>query len=136
MARTVHPTYLCPNCLKPHQKDAPLSIFMANVSDARTINFSDMRTLPVPLRRIRNCGACGGTLDLPALVAGKLDFYGWGWRLGLAAAVGVFGGLLMLETPPELPLIGLAAALAGLVVWFATDTAERARIAQYRKTID
>jgi hypothetical protein len=136
MARQVYPTYLCPNCLKPHQKDAPLSLLMANVTDASLINFSDMRTLPAPLRRIRQCGGCGGSLDLPALVQGKLDFHGWGLRLGALAAAGVFAGLLSLSEPPDLPLIGLGAALAGLLVWFAADTAERARIARFRKTID
>jgi hypothetical protein len=136
MTRRIHPTYLCPNCLKPHQKDAPLSLFVANVSDAQTINFSDMRTLPVPLRRVRSCEACGRTLDLPALVAGKLDFYGWGVRLGVLGGMAAAGGMLAMAEPPELPLIGLGAALAGLIVWFATDTAERAWIARFRKTID
>jgi hypothetical protein len=136
MSRAVHPTYLCPNCLKPAQKDQPLHVLLANLETPQALNFADAKTLPAPLRRLRQCEACKGSLDLPALVDGRLDYHNWGVRLGALAGAGTFAGLLSLNDPPGLPMIGVLAALAGLVAWFAVDTAERSRIARFRKSID
>jgi hypothetical protein len=136
MPKTVHQTYLCPNCLKPAKKDMPLNVLLANLQSPESLNFADAKTLPAPLRRLRQCEECKGTLDLPALVQGSLDYHGWGVRLGALAGAGCFAALLGLTPPLELHWVGLAAALAALVTWFAVDTAERARIARFRKTID
>lgn len=132
----VHQTYLCPNCLKPSKKDQPLNVLLANLQEPASLNFADAKTLPAPLRRLRQCPDCKGTLDLQALVTGGLDFHNWGIRLGALAAAGTFAGLLSQSEAPSLPLTGLASAGAALLVWFAADTAERARIAKHRKTID
>jgi hypothetical protein len=122
--------------LKPAQKDQPLHVLLANLNDPATLNFADAKTLPAPLRRLRQCQECQGTLDLPALVNGKLDYHNWGLRLGALAWAGAFAGLLSLADPPGLPVIALLSALAALVAWFAIDTAERSHIARFRKTID
>lgn len=136
MSKSVHQTYLCPNCLKPAKKDMPLNVLLANLQAPESLNFADAKTLPAPLRRLRQCEECKGTLDLPALVRGSLDYHDWGIRLGALAFAGCFAALISLDRPPELHWIGLASALAGLVTWFAVDTAERSRIARFRKTID
>jgi hypothetical protein len=136
MPKTIHQTYLCPNCLKPAQKDQPLNVLLANLQDPTVLNFADSKTLPAPLRRLRSCQSCQGTLDLPALVKGQLDYHDWGLRLGALAGAGCFAGLLSLQNPPGLALIALTCALVAVVTWFAADTAERARIARFRKTID
>jgi hypothetical protein len=136
MPKAVHQTYLCPNCLKPAKKDQPLNVLLANLEQPESLNFAEAKTLPAPLRRLRQCGDCQGTLDLPALVKGQLDYHDWGIRLGALAGAGCFAGLLSQDRPPELQWIGLASIAAAALTWFAVDTAERARIARFRKTID
>ncbi len=136
MPKSVHSTYLCPNCLKPAKKDQPLNVLLANLQDPAALNFADAKTLPAPLRRLRQCTECRGTLDLPALVNGQLDYHGWGVRLGPILGAGAFAGLLSLDQPPALAVVGGLAVLVALLAWFGIDTAERARIARFRKTID
>lgn len=136
MPKSVHPTYLCPNCLKPAQKDQPLNVLLANLHAPESLNFADAKTLPAPLRRLRQCDGCKSALDLPALVKGQLDYHGWGVRLGALAGAGAFAGLLGLEPPPALHWIALGSVAASVLIWFAADTAERSRIARFRETID
>lgn len=136
MSRNLHSTYLCPNCLSPHVKDAPLSLLLANLKGVDSLNFADAKTLPAPLRRLRTCASCGGEIDLQALTRGKLDYHGWGLRLAMLAAAGAFAFLVNIEPLPALPWIGLGMALASALTWFAVDTAERTLIARFRKTAD
>lgn len=136
MSRAIHNAYLCPNCLKPAEKDPPLQVLLANLRDPAALNFGDPKTLPAPLRQLRQCKACHGSLDLAALVNGHLDYHEWGIRLGALAGAGAFAGLLGLAQPPSWAVIGLLSAGVGLLTWFAVDTAERARIARFRKSID
>lgn len=136
MPSAIHSTYMCPNCLKPAQKDQPLSVLLSNLNDPSQLNFADAKTLPAPLRRLRQCEECKGTMDLTALVSGQLDYHNWGLRLGALAGAAAFAGMLSMNDPPGLPAIGLLSTGAALLTWFAVDTAERARIARHRKTID
>lgn len=129
-------TYLCPNCLKPHDKDAPLSLLLANLDDVSNLNFAEPKSLPVPLRRLKSCRACGGEVDLKALSQGKLDYHDWGLRLGLLAAAGTFAYFLSMEPRPDWPWIGLGMTAAGLLAWFGVGTIERGMIARFRRTPD
>jgi hypothetical protein len=136
MTKSVHPEFLCPNCLKPAKKDQPLHVLLANLHTPDALNFADAKTLPAPLRRLHQCEACKGTVDLRALVNGQLDYHGWGVRLGAIAGAAAFAGLLGLDDPPGLAVICLLSVTVALLGWFGVDTAERARIARFRKTID
>lgn len=132
----VHQTFLCPNCLKPAEKDAPLSLLLSNLQDPAALSYGDAKTLPAPLRRLRQCPSCSGTIDLPALVAGRLDYRNWGLRLGPIVGAASFAALLSLQPPVAPAIAALLAALIGLIAWFTIGTAERSWIATYRKTID
>jgi hypothetical protein len=136
MTRVVHPEYLCPNCQTMLVKDPHLTMFLANLREDSDISTVETRTLPQALRKAQFCPSCGGTIDLRALVDGKLDRHGNGVRIGLAFAMTMFALLLINPVEWSIWINTLVSAVSGAVAWFAADMIERTRIAQFRKTPD
>ena len=136
MARSVHPTFLCPNCQTELTKDPQLTLYLANLHEDAEISDAEAKSLPLALRRAQVCPSCGGLIDLRALVDGRLDFFNSAPRIGVIAGMAVFGIFLCLPGTPALWITTLSAIVLGVLAWVIADMTVRSRIAQYRKSPD
>jgi hypothetical protein len=133
MQKPIHPVYLCPICLKPFAKDHAVLMLSANVTKLRGLNGANPKEITDTIKRVQKCQGCGAIVDAAALLDGRLDYHGYGARIGTIAGIVAFVVAINLPHPPALWLSALLAfAVAGLS-WFGADLYERIQISRWRK---